>query len=37
MKAENEAFSAQIRSPEAKQALASFLEKHQPNHDRSAA
>jgi enoyl-CoA hydratase/carnithine racemase len=37
MKAENEAFSAQIRSQEAKQALASFLGKHQPNHDRSAA
>jgi enoyl-CoA hydratase/carnithine racemase len=37
MKAENEAFSAQVRSPEARQALGSFVEKHQPNHDRSAA
>jgi len=37
MKAENEEFSARIRSQEARQALAAFVEKHQPNHDRSAA
>jgi enoyl-CoA hydratase/carnithine racemase len=37
MKAENEAFSVQVRSQEARQALTSFLEKRQPNHNRSAA
>ena len=37
MKAENEEFTARIRSQEARQALASFVEKHQPGHDRSAA
>jgi enoyl-CoA hydratase/carnithine racemase len=37
MKAENEEFSVQIRSQEARQALVSFVERHQPSHDRSAA
>ena len=37
MKAENDEFTARIRSQEARQALAAFVEKHQPNHDRSAA
>jgi enoyl-CoA hydratase/carnithine racemase len=37
MKAENEEFSARIRSQEARQALVSFVERHQPSHDRSAA
>jgi len=37
MKAENEEFTARIRSQEARQALVSFVERHQPGHDRSAA
>ena len=37
MKAENEEFTARIRSQEARQALVAFVEKHQPSHDRSAA
>jgi enoyl-CoA hydratase/carnithine racemase len=37
MKAENEAFSTQVRSQEARQAFVSFLESHQADHGRSAA
>jgi hypothetical protein len=37
MKAENDEFTARIRPQEARQALVSFVERHQPSHDRSAA
>jgi hypothetical protein len=35
MKAENEAFSVQVRSEESKEALTSFLEKRPPDYTKA--
>jgi 1,4-dihydroxy-2-naphthoyl-CoA synthase len=35
MKAENEAFSVQVRSEEAKEALTAFLEKRSPDFNKT--